>query len=70
LQEVNSIVADSYEEIKHCQTEQEDHNTKINRTHIFINVYIPYYIGACLNIARHISPLAFLGAKVRVRCYR
>ena len=35
LQEVDSIVADSHEEIKHCQTEQEDHNTKINRTHIF-----------------------------------
>ena len=36
----------------------------------FINVYIPYYIGACLNIDKYIFPLAFPGAKVRVRCYR
>jgi len=36
LQEIDSIVADSHEEIKHCQTEQEDHDTKINRTHIVL----------------------------------
>ena len=27
LQKVDSIIADSHKKIKHCQTEQEDHNT-------------------------------------------